>query len=164
MLNTNRADNRARGTNEVRDAKRAGRDTLGQTNAAVMRYPGRHFPGVLIQGDSLHSLCRRADDLCQTIGRGSSAFEEANALRNILQEYLSHYKVVLGEHDIPLPFSERLWVQGSARLSPLYLSGLGQSRRLASPLATSGLPPTADIMHRDHHFRKVPKADVRGCR
>jgi hypothetical protein len=64
----------------------------GQTNAAVMRYPGRHFPGVLIQGDSLHSLCRRADDLCQTIGRGSSAFEEANALRNILQEYLSRYK------------------------------------------------------------------------
>jgi hypothetical protein len=118
----------------------------GQTNAAVMRYPGRHFPGVLIQGDSLHSLCRRADDLCQTIGRGSSAFEEANALRNILQEYLSHYKVVLGEHDIPLPFSERLWVQGSARLSPLYLSGLGQTRRFDRIPTTSALPPPTDIV------------------
>jgi hypothetical protein len=77
-----------------------------QTNAAVMRHPDRHFPGVLIQGDNLHSLCRRADDLCQTIGRSSPAYVEANALRNILQEYLNHYKVVLGEYDIRLPFSE----------------------------------------------------------
>ena len=26
------------------------------TNAAVMRHPGRRFPGMLIQGDTLHSL------------------------------------------------------------------------------------------------------------
>ncbi len=35
-----------------------------------------------------------------------------------------------------------------------------QSRRFASPLTTSGLPSTADITHRDDHFRKVPKADL----
>jgi hypothetical protein len=33
------------------------------TNAAVMRHPGRHFPGLLIQGDSLYGLCGRADDV-----------------------------------------------------------------------------------------------------
>jgi hypothetical protein len=41
----------------------------------------------------------------------------------------------------------------------LSMSQMGQSRRLASPLTTFGLPPTADITHRDHHFRKVPTPD-----
>ena len=36
----------------------------------------------------------------------------------------------------------------------------GQSRRFAPSLTTSTLPPTADITHRDHHFRKVPVAEV----
>jgi hypothetical protein len=40
------------------------------------------------------------------------------------------------------------------------MSDWGQSRRIAPPLTTSGLPPTADIKHRDHHFRKVPQADL----
>jgi hypothetical protein len=33
-------------------------------------------------------------------------YQEANNLRNALWSYLSHYKAVLGEHEIPLPFSE----------------------------------------------------------
>src|SRR6266446_233330 len=33
------------------------------------------------------------------------------------------------------------------------------SRRFAPPLTTSGLPPTADITHRDRHFRKVQEPD-----
>jgi hypothetical protein len=39
------------------------------------------------------------------------------------------------------------------------MSASGQSRRFAPPLTTSGPPPTADITHRDHHFRKVLEAD-----
>jgi hypothetical protein len=35
---------------------------------------------------------------------------------------------------------------------------MGQTRRFVLQLTTSGLPPTADITHRDHHFRKVPEA------
>jgi hypothetical protein len=30
-----------------------------------------------------------------------------NELRNILWDYLTHYKMVLTEQNIPLPFSER---------------------------------------------------------
>jgi hypothetical protein len=77
-----------------------------QTNAAVMRHPGRHFPGVLIQGDTLYSLCRRADLACSEVGRGAPGFDEANEVRNALWGLLNHYKVVLGEHDLPMPFSE----------------------------------------------------------
>ena len=79
-----------------------------QTNAAVIRHPGRRFPGVLIQGDSLFSLCVQADDACAAArGKlGSDAYDELNELRNALWGYLNHYKSVLGEHQISLPFSE----------------------------------------------------------
>jgi hypothetical protein len=78
------------------------------TNAAVMRHPARHFPGVLVQGDTLYSLCRQADSIC-TYARSrldEERFDELNGLRNDLWGFLSHYKAVMGEHGIPLPYSE----------------------------------------------------------
>lgn len=78
-----------------------------QTNAAVMRHPGRHFPGVLVQGDTLHNLCRQADLACREVGRGSPGFDDLNEVRNSLWGLLSHYKRVLADHDLPLPFSEQ---------------------------------------------------------
>lgn len=93
---------------EVRDQMHVDQVEIfsNKTNKAVMRHPSRRFPGVLIQGDVLYSLCRRADIMCEQIGRGSPTFKEANELRNMLQGYLSHYKAVLAEHEIRLPFSE----------------------------------------------------------
>ena len=79
-----------------------------RTNAAVMRHPDRRFPGVLLQGDTLYTLCQRADAACRGAGRASPAFEEMNSVRNHLWELLSHYKQALSEHDLPLPFSEQL--------------------------------------------------------
>ncbi|MGL5839436.1 MAG: DUF6959 family protein [Sphingorhabdus sp.] len=76
------------------------------TNAAVMRHPGRRFPGTLVQGDSLSALCHFADGVCRAVGRGQPGFDEANELRNMLQGYLAHYINVLDEHSIPLPFSK----------------------------------------------------------
>jgi hypothetical protein len=79
-----------------------------RTNAAVMRHPGRKFPGVVIQGDTLFLLCRRADAICAAARTrlDPEAYAEANDLRNALQAFLAHYKIVLGEHGIQLPFSE----------------------------------------------------------
>jgi hypothetical protein len=78
------------------------------TNAAVMRHPGRRFPGVLIQGDTLHSLCIDADSACEAAQGvlSDDDFESLNEVRNHLWELLSHYKSVLDEHKIGLPFSE----------------------------------------------------------
>ena len=76
------------------------------TNAAIMRHPARHFPGVLIQGDTLHVLCQRADAACQKVGRGAPGYSELNQLRNSLWAYLTHYKSILAENDMQLPFSE----------------------------------------------------------
>lgn len=72
-----------------------------------MRHPGRKFPGVLIQGDSLSRLCAQADEAC-VAAKGSldpDAYDEFNELRNALWRYPTHYKTVLGEYQIPLPFS-----------------------------------------------------------
>ena len=79
------------------------------TNRAVLRHPGRKFPGVLIQGDSLHILCRQADRVCST-GRDSldeESYIELNDLRNALWGYLTHYKKILVEHGIQMPFNEQ---------------------------------------------------------
>jgi len=73
-----------------------------------MRHPGRHFPGVLVQGDTLYTMCRRADQACLNAraNLNADAYEGLNDLRNHLWSLLTHYKIVLAEHGLPLPFSE----------------------------------------------------------
>jgi hypothetical protein len=74
-----------------------------ETNRAVMRHPGRKFPGVLIQGDTLFTLCAMADEACAK----DQSNKELDRLRAALLDLLLHYKIVLGEHEIRLPFDER---------------------------------------------------------
>jgi hypothetical protein len=79
-----------------------------QSNAAVMRHPGRKFPGVLIQGDTLYGMCAAADASCDRL-RGTmdeDGYSELNELRNYLWSLLTQYKTVLAAHKIQLPFSE----------------------------------------------------------
>ena len=77
-----------------------------ETNMAVLRHPGRRSPGVLIQGDDLHALCRLADKVCSDAGKSEPRYADLNRLRNALWSRLNHYKTVLVEHEIPVPFSE----------------------------------------------------------
>lgn len=77
------------------------------TNAAVMRHPGRRFPGVLVQGDTLYSMCQRADLIANALQPTTPEFEEMNDLRNHLWSLLTHYKAVLVEHAHEIPFSEQ---------------------------------------------------------
>jgi hypothetical protein len=78
------------------------------SNASVIRHPDRKFPGVLVQGDTLYSLCVAADEACAAAqGRlDTESYAELNELRNRLRALLSHYKVVLAEHGSGLPFVE----------------------------------------------------------
>jgi Xaa-Pro aminopeptidase len=79
-----------------------------ETNRAVMRHPGRKFPGVLVQGDTLYSLCKSADEACEAARKAhcNEASEVLNAVRNQLWSLVNHYKSVLHEHGFQLPFSE----------------------------------------------------------
>jgi len=78
------------------------------SNAAVMRHPSRQFPGVLVQGDTLYSMCQAADFICARARPqlDEEVSQELNELRNQLWSLLTHYKSVLAEHDLPVPFSE----------------------------------------------------------
>lgn len=77
------------------------------TNNAVVRAPGRRFPGVVIQGDSLSSMLQTVADLRAAIERGSleEAKEEADHLHETLRQRLLHYEQVLAAHGLPLPYA-----------------------------------------------------------
>jgi len=77
-----------------------------QTNAAVLRHPERQFPGVLLQGDTLHALCWRLDESIRHLNQDSPAYTHLNHVRNALWSLKNEYKSVLVEHDLPMPFSE----------------------------------------------------------
>ncbi|MCG8092055.1 MAG: hypothetical protein JAZ17_00245 [Candidatus Thiodiazotropha endolucinida] len=76
------------------------------SNVAVMRHPGRSFPGSLIQGDSLCSLVNIAKRVEKQIDKSnlSEAKEELEELIGLLEGRLNHYEAVLKEHGIELPY------------------------------------------------------------
>ena len=76
-------------------------------NAAVLRRPERKFPGVLVQEDTLHSLRCAADSLVDPVSQSSAdAQAELEFLRVTLRVLVAHYKAVMRDHGLPLPFSE----------------------------------------------------------
>ena len=77
------------------------------SNMAVVKHPGRAFPGMLVQGDTLHTMVA---SLRYVIGNADCLGEEpAGRLGEVaerLEEMLTHYRAVLVAHQIPLPFSD----------------------------------------------------------
>lgn len=76
------------------------------SNNAVVRMPGRNFPGVLIQGDSLSIL--RSDvaeirDACRA-GDATEALEAAELLLESLDSILLRYADALEHHGLRKPF------------------------------------------------------------
>lgn len=78
------------------------------SNQAILRHPGRKFPGVLIQGDTLSILHVEICGALETDGDKLS--EEARIdlehIRDFLGSCLEGYKSVLAKHGIQLPFAE----------------------------------------------------------
>ncbi|WP_449447553.1 DUF6959 family protein [Thermomonas brevis] len=78
-----------------------------EPNAAVIRHPERKFPGVLVQGDTLHALARQAADAAVAVNSGHpDAAEEVADLAARLDSLLSHYRTVLAAHGHKLPFPQ----------------------------------------------------------
>ena len=77
------------------------------SNAAIMRHPGRRFPGVLVQGDTLHSIVGSLQ--VETQNAASLGEEPAAELAGVLERLeglLAHYRSVLTENHIQLPFGD----------------------------------------------------------
>jgi hypothetical protein len=80
-----------------------------ETNATVVRMPGRRFPGVVIQGDSLLTLRERAAEIAELARSGmvDDATEAADALAQSLDQWLIAYEHTLVEHGLGLPYNAR---------------------------------------------------------
>ena len=73
-------------------------------NYAVVQLPDRVYPGVVVQSDSLYSLWNSAHRVAE-LAKGTPAEEDALYLSEELHSVLRSYMQVLGQHEIPLPFS-----------------------------------------------------------
>ena len=76
------------------------------SNFAVVQLPGRKYPGVVFQGDSLSSLCALATLVAEQ-AQDTPAFDEAIGLRDELNEVLRSYIRVLEGRGIRPPFEFR---------------------------------------------------------
>jgi hypothetical protein len=76
------------------------------SNAAIMRHPGRKFPGVLVQGDTLHTLVKGIESILSAMPSSGEASEDLRDIHARLNGMLAHYKSVLAAHSMSLPFYE----------------------------------------------------------
>ena len=79
------------------------------TNAAVLRHPGRRYPGFLIQGDSLFALVQTLRSVhCESERLSEDASAGLTEVAARLGEILAHYRAVLAQHDVGRPFHDPL--------------------------------------------------------
>lgn len=79
----------------------------GAVNAAVIRFPGRKFPGMLIQGDTLstlYALARRTLELARARAVENGIVDVTEQLVADLGSLLKEYEQVLIQHNIGLPY------------------------------------------------------------
>ena len=78
-------------------------------NGAVVRLPGRQFPGVLLQGDTLSILRADVADLAAAAARPEPDRDELReGLRLLLADLdglVDRYEAALAAHGIPLPYA-----------------------------------------------------------
>lgn len=81
------------------------------SNYAVIRPPGRKFPGAVVQGDSLFilfSLARSLRDRSASLG-DEDLTGDADELVELLGSRLRQYESVLDQHGIELPYARESW-------------------------------------------------------
>lgn len=74
------------------------------TNYAVVHLPGRAFPGVVFQGDSLDSFIADLEEAVRT----NDPDEKSFALRDVIERLRgiqAHYEGVLNREGIELPYT-----------------------------------------------------------
>lgn len=75
-------------------------------NNAIIRLPGRRFPGILIQGDSFSILVNEVREVWTRAldGKDESLQEAITSLRESLEAIQKRYESVLARHGIELPY------------------------------------------------------------
>lgn len=78
------------------------------SNFAVVQMPDRKFPGIIIQGDSLHILVQKIREMQIMLNdkKNEDLAFEMQELNIQYTEILTHYEKVCAEHAIPLPYQK----------------------------------------------------------
>jgi hypothetical protein len=81
------------------------------SNIAVVRMPGRRFPGIVVQGDSLSILYGLATSILNhaSVTDNLELVDEARELRELLENRLKFYETILQKHSINLPYAPVEW-------------------------------------------------------
>lgn len=77
-----------------------------QGNNAVVQLPGRKYPGVLVQGDTLSTLITTTNEAIEALRQGDTG-EAETLIRELLarlQDSQSCYEAALQARGIPLPY------------------------------------------------------------
>ena len=77
------------------------------SNAAIVQMSSRHFPGLVLQGDSLSVLYRLSTSIAERakLSADSELIDETEELRLLLEAYIQQYEAVLEAHGLALPYS-----------------------------------------------------------
>lgn len=75
------------------------------SNLAVIRMPGRRFPGILIQGDSLFAIYALVSKLRHLLSE-SEELELASEIESAVLERLKVYEEALKAHGMDLPYEK----------------------------------------------------------
>ncbi|MFC1826222.1 DUF6959 family protein [Thermodesulfobacteriota bacterium] len=71
-----------------------------EVNRTVVQIPGRSFPGLVLQGDTLFTLLTHAKSHWDLVQRSDNPYLESGAksLYEMLKDLYEHYNQVLDEH------------------------------------------------------------------
>ncbi|NTX04047.1 hypothetical protein [Myxococcus sp. CA040A] len=75
-------------------------------NNAVIRLPGRRFPGVVIQGDTLHSVVMTTSEALSALMQGDTSTAQELLQESVeqLRDAQERYETALQEHGLALPY------------------------------------------------------------
>lgn len=73
------------------------------TNYAVVHLPGRRFPGVVFQGDSLHILIADLERAANEADPNARA-DELEAVLDRLRDVRTHYEAVMAREGMERPY------------------------------------------------------------
>jgi hypothetical protein len=76
------------------------------TNCPIVKLSDRQFPGVVLQGDTLHSLYRHACRVLESLDcvKNERVYDDCEFLAESLKAILTVYEGVLTENGIALPY------------------------------------------------------------
>lgn len=77
-----------------------------EVNAPVIRMPSRKYPGILVQGDSLHNMLSliKGTEAALATGNVEEAKDTLQEVREMISGYDAAYRNALTENGVPLPF------------------------------------------------------------